>query len=96
MSGTMTTWEYRVVRENDGPDLEVLGREGWELVGIAGSDDTARLYFKRPGRDFRERVTLDQKRRYYALWGKDLDAEGDAVEVAPNERRAGSGAAVRR
>jgi len=40
-----------------------------------GVDPT--LYLKRPVLDFRERVTLDQKRRYYASWGL---ATGDSGE----------------
>jgi hypothetical protein len=62
-----TRWEYHVmlVRDNTPHDpfgnakggvahevLNDLGTEGWELVGVAGSDSTAmyRLFFKRPTR----------------------------------------------
>ena len=76
MSGPAQTWEYRTV-EGDLSEaaLAALGREGWELVG-SGPGEHGRLYFKRPGLDFRERVTLDQKRRYYALWGLPVAEEG--------------------
>ena len=80
MSGEPTTWEYRIVDEQDEPDLAALGREGWELVGVADGDGAVRLYFKRPGLDFRERVTLDQKRRYYGLWGKMVDPRGNPAD----------------
>ena len=79
MCGPTATWEYLVLWERDGPDLDALGREGWELVGVAGDDGTARLSFKRPGLAFRERVTIDQKRRHYASWGKTVDERGNLV-----------------
>ena len=93
MAGSTHAWEYLTIQRDAGTDLAALGRDGWELVGVA---EGSTLYFKRPGLDFRERVTLDQKRRYYALWGKGLDAEGNPVEGAPNERRAGGREAVTR
>lgn len=59
-----TTWEYRVTPWLDEAGLNRLGIDGWELVAVAGGQ----CYLKRSRPDFRERVTLDQKRRYYALW----------------------------
>lgn len=59
-----TTWEYRVERDISADELNKLGEVGWELVTVEGLD----FYLKRPRLSFRERVTLDQKRRYYALW----------------------------
>jgi hypothetical protein len=58
------TWEYRSAAEFDQTQLNELGSAGWELVGVASGT----FYFKRPRLSFRERVTLEQKERYYALW----------------------------
>jgi hypothetical protein len=63
------TWEYRWVTEGDGTTLESLGSDGWELVGVVASNGSTRLCFKRPGLDLRDRITLDQKRRYYERVG---------------------------
>jgi hypothetical protein len=67
-SDEQKAWEYRVIECADEDGLNALGREGWELVGPASIGRTD-LVFKRPMLSFREQVTLDQKRRYYALWG---------------------------
>jgi hypothetical protein len=67
-------WEYLMLSAVDNDRMNELGVEGWELVAIAG--DTYR--FKRPRLSFKEQVTLDQKRRYYALWGIG-DAGADEV-----------------
>jgi hypothetical protein len=48
-----------------------LGREGWELAGVGGTRDDPLLYLKRPGHDFRERVTIEQRSRYYESLGID-------------------------
>ncbi len=65
------TWEYLTLPAIEASEdhLNGLGREGWELVGTGQGSDGPALFLKRPGLSFRERVTLDQKRRYYALWG---------------------------
>ncbi len=64
----MPSWEYRVVE--GAVDLAALGQAGWELVAVVASPDgVPTLYFKRPAPSFRDRVTLDQKRRYYGLLG---------------------------
>jgi hypothetical protein len=62
-------WEY--YKSLDFAELEALGRDGWELVAVvaAGMGRDATFYLKRPAPDFRERVTLDQKRHYYRLMG---------------------------
>ena len=64
----MITWEYHTTQ--DPATLPDLGQAGWELVGIApGPEGVPTFYLKRPAPDFRERVTLEQKARYYALLG---------------------------
>jgi hypothetical protein len=65
----MTSWEYCKTR--DEAELEALGREGWELVAVVGGKTESEVvfYFKRPAHDFREEVTMDQKRHYYGLMG---------------------------
>jgi hypothetical protein len=47
-------WEYRVVSRNiaDDPrlpedELNALGKEGWELVGVVASSGTVQFYLKR-------------------------------------------------
>jgi hypothetical protein len=70
----LSAWEYRTERSADTLDLDAMGREGWELVGVTAGEGV--MVFKRPGLSFRERVTLDQKRRYYALWGIEM-GDGD-------------------
>ena len=52
-----TAWEYFTTSEAEA-DLAALGRDGWELAAIG---PTGTLYFKRPAKDFRERITLDQR-----------------------------------
>ena len=74
MSATSTRWEYVVIVGPDQAWLTELGDEGWELAGVAAGEDGPTCYFKRPALDFRERVTLDQKRRYYAALGTPLPA----------------------
>ena len=62
-------WEHLVVTGADQARLTALGEEGWELVAVLPGEAGATCYLKRPGLDFRERVTIDQKRRYYATLG---------------------------
>ena len=64
----MIAWEYHITQ--DAAALAALGRAGWELAGVApGPDGVPTFYLKRPAPDFRERVTREQKARYYALLG---------------------------
>ena len=73
------TWVYRSVAATDPPAiLDALGSAGWELVGVAEVDGLSRLFFKRPAPDFRERVTLEQKRRVYEARGIALATDEDA------------------
>jgi D-ribose pyranase len=50
-----TVWQYR--RQQGEPDLETLGREGWELVAVRGEE----WIFKRPEPDAATRFTLEQR-----------------------------------
>jgi hypothetical protein len=67
------SWEYHVVvlSRADEEQLNRLGDEGWELVAVVaeGQPASSIFYFKRPALNFRERVTLDQKHRYYRQRG---------------------------
>jgi hypothetical protein len=72
----LTAWEYQFSPSDDLARLNALGRDGWELVGAAGGG-AGTLLFKRPRPSFREQVTLDQKRRYYALWGVEMTGDGE-------------------
>lgn len=65
------TWEHLTLSEVERSRLASLGREGWELVGIGGSPEERLLYLKRKGLGLRERVTLEQRSRYYASLGLD-------------------------
>lgn len=84
MSHATATWEYRTLDALDpaldpAPDLDRLGREGWELVtaSLTAAGGGHVLYFKRPAPSLRERVTLDQRREVYARAGLALpDVEG--------------------
>ena len=67
--GEQVTWEYRTIEDPSTNDLEALGGDGWEFTGTSTTGHVTRLYFKRPHLSFREQVTLDQKRRYFAEWG---------------------------
>lgn len=55
------TWEYRCSGLLAEPELNKLGRDGWELTGVT----TGVLFFKRPLPSFKERVTLEQRAHYY-------------------------------
>ncbi len=81
MSGEIQTWNYLTTPANPAPDLAALGREGWELVMVAG-DAAGTLHFRRPGLSFRERVTLEQRRAVYEQAGC----------TPPEDRPAGDGA----
>jgi hypothetical protein len=74
MSEHHRTWEYRVSQNLSEASLDQLGSEGWELVSV----ENGMCYLKRPRLSFREQVTLDQKRRYYALWNASTDDKGAA------------------
>lgn len=68
------SWEYKLVSRELITGLDPLGAEGWEVV--SDNKDLDILILKRPGLTFQEQVTLDQRRRYFAEWGIDIDAAG--------------------
>lgn len=69
MAGERERWEYRMLPERLANQIDALGAEGWELVAPMMTAHGSVLYLRRRGPDFRERVTLEQKRRYYAQLG---------------------------
>ena len=75
-AATIAPWEYLTVPETERDRLADLGMEGWELVAIGGDGDDRLLYLKRPVQSLRERVTIEQRNRYYRSRG--LDPERDA------------------
>ena len=62
--GEHPTWEYRIAPDLSEAEMNRLGADGWELVAVGADGAIPVFYLKRPGLDFRERVTLDQKARY--------------------------------
>lgn len=71
-------WEYLAIPETERDRLAPLGREGWELVATGGHDDERWLFLKRRLPSFRERVTLEQRSRYYAAIGRSAPNVGQA------------------
>jgi hypothetical protein len=65
-------WKYRVEMAIQIDKLNALGAEGWELAGVDERDRT-KFIFKRPAHSFVERVTLEQRARYYESIGLDPD-----------------------
>lgn len=64
------TWEYRIEADLTVNALDELGRQGWELIEASGN----RYVFKRPELTFVERMTLEQRARYYESLGLDSDS----------------------
>ena len=84
MKGRATSdlsWKYLTVPETERIRLPQLGAEGWELVAIGGGSDERLLYFKRPVRCLKARVTTEQRDRYYLSRG--LDPERSPEPDAP-------------
>ena len=65
----MLVWEYHVAEGE--VNLKALGQHGWELVAVVpgATGNGHKFYFKRLANDFRDQVTAEQKRRYYARMG---------------------------
>ena len=70
-AAAILTWEYLTLPETERDSLPQLGMEGWELVAIGGAPDARVLYFKRPAQSLSERVTAEQRNRYYLSRGLD-------------------------
>lgn len=70
------TWEYSVQEYLQEADLNKIGAEGWELVGVATHGTIPTFYFKRPVADLRERVTLDHRQRFVAAAAGGPGSEG--------------------
>lgn len=68
MVQSLQRWEYLVESEPTVQRVDDLGADGWELVQIA---DGGRAVFRRPALTFIERVTLEQRARYFASLGID-------------------------
>ncbi len=66
----LPTWEYRIESSIPVETLNELGRNGWELVATDDPEETG-FVFKRPAQSFVERVTLEQRARYYKSRGLD-------------------------
>jgi len=68
---TNLNWEYLTLPETERDRLPHFGMEGWDLVAIGGDPDDRLLYLKRPVQSLRERVTIEQRNRYYLSRGLD-------------------------
>jgi hypothetical protein len=73
------TWEYTTLSDQFAGKLDSLGAAGWEVVS-APNDQGAGYLLKRTALTFQEQVTLDQRKRYFAMWGIDVeDIDRDSV-----------------
>ncbi|TNJ62902.1 hypothetical protein FE784_28150 [Paenibacillus hemerocallicola] len=63
MSAT-ARWEYTTAERAE--QLNALGSEGWELVGVTVVEGIERFYLKRPLPSLREQITLDQRKQVLA------------------------------
>jgi hypothetical protein len=63
-------WDYRIELALPIEKLRELGADGWELAGVNERDRT-KFIFRRPVQSFVERVTLEQRARYYESLGLD-------------------------
>lgn len=66
MSAT-TRWEYWTAERSE--ELNALGSEGWELVGVTAVEGKERFYLKRPLPSLREQITLDQRKQVLSASG---------------------------
>jgi hypothetical protein len=63
-------WEYRVENIASAEMLSGLGADGWELIAV-DECNSGHIIFRRPAQSFVERVTLEQRARYYESLGLD-------------------------
>ncbi len=73
MAEQMQRWEYRFELAMQIEKLNALGADGWELAGVDERDRT-KFIFKRPAQSFVERVTLEQRARYYESLDLELES----------------------
>ncbi len=73
MAKQMQRWEYRFELAMQIEKLNALGADGWELAGVDERDRT-KFIFKRPAQSFVERVTLEQRARYYESLDLELES----------------------
>jgi len=73
MAKQMQRWEYRFELAMQIEKLNALGADGWELAGVDERDRT-KFIFKRPAQTFVERVTLEQRARYYESLDLELES----------------------
>lgn len=73
MTEQMQRWEYRFELAIQIEKLNALGADGWELAGVDERDRT-KFIFKRPAQTFVERVTLEQRARYYESLGLEQES----------------------
>ncbi len=68
-------WEYQMIKA-DSDHLNDAGAQSWDVVATFPGRDTeaAMILMKRRGLSFQEQVTMEQRRRYFAAWGIDIDA----------------------
>jgi hypothetical protein len=66
----MQRWEYHLEPNPTIPSdrLNKLGAAGWKLSGVDNREGTTYI-FRRPAQSFVERVTLEQRARYYKSLG---------------------------
>lgn len=67
----MARWEYRTAERAE--QLNALGSEGWELVGVTVVEGNERFHLKRPLPSLREQITLDQRKQVLAGPGGGAD-----------------------
>lgn len=72
-------WEYLTLPESRTDELNSLGQVGWELVGLSNRPEGSVFYLKRRLPSFRELVTLEQRRTYYASLGREVGATEETL-----------------
>jgi hypothetical protein len=67
--------EFRLLDEEAVDELSVLGEDGWQVVAVLPGKLGAltRLVLSRPTLSFQERVTMNQRQRYFASSGIEIE-----------------------
>lgn len=50
---------------DDNEDMSDIGNRGWELVSVVKQTNKVKLYFKRPVKSLRDRITSEQRKAVY-------------------------------